>query len=439
MPDLIRFSDLKDSHPLTLDGNNDLFAIAVKNPSSETGYTSQTVLPNQVAGYVAEDATYVNLKTGASDNTVVKAINKTLENFADEFNTTAGSTYNKDDCVIYDGVLYQCTNPSGTTSGTFVTADWTQVRAVDVGTGGGGGGSADHITLTQAQYDALVQAGTVDPDAYYFISDGSPSAYTEKVLYTNLDESSWVSQASGDTITLLDDITQFDEVRFEGAFFETNNNTGYKLTHFCSATVPKATIVDCLNKYGDSSSGALQWQGIFDLNFISIYSGGQFSASYSLKIPTSTSILVKLKSIVGWTASQWGITKIVGINYDVVGGETHQYSTEEQVVGKWIDGSPVYEKTLIFNNKLVTNDNSTCELVHGVSNLGAVSFIVGAYYDFTSGGTAWATGTNSVFGYRVVWKIGSTSIHMTDVDQLSFSASSDRYYMFVIRYTKSSS
>lgn len=37
--------------------------------------------------------------------------------------------------------------------------------------GNGGGGSADHITLTQAEYDALVEAGTVDPDAFYFISD----------------------------------------------------------------------------------------------------------------------------------------------------------------------------------------------------------------------------------------------------------------------------
>lgn len=139
MPDLIRFSDLKNSQPLTLDGANDLFAIAVKNESSETGYTSMTVKPNMIAGYVAEDATYANLKTGSTDgdNTLVKAINKTLSNFADEFNTTAGSTYAKDDCVLYNGVLYQCSNASGTTSGTFIPADWTQVRAVDVGSGGG--------------------------------------------------------------------------------------------------------------------------------------------------------------------------------------------------------------------------------------------------------------------------------------------------------------
>ena len=41
----------------------------------------------------------------------------------------------------------------------------------------GGGSSADHITLTQAEYDALVQAGTVDPTAFYFISDAVFPSY----------------------------------------------------------------------------------------------------------------------------------------------------------------------------------------------------------------------------------------------------------------------
>lgn len=40
---------------------------------------------------------------------------------------------------------------------------------------GQSGSSEPHVTLTQAEYDALVQAGTVDPDAFYFISDSSVS------------------------------------------------------------------------------------------------------------------------------------------------------------------------------------------------------------------------------------------------------------------------
>lgn len=40
----------------------------------------------------------------------------------------------------------------------------------------GGGGSAKQTAVTQAQYDALVQAGTVDPTMEYFITDGIPSS-----------------------------------------------------------------------------------------------------------------------------------------------------------------------------------------------------------------------------------------------------------------------
>lgn len=40
--------------------------------------------------------------------------------------------------------------------------------------GAGGGGSAKQTAVTQAQYAALVQAGTVDPTMEYFITDGIP-------------------------------------------------------------------------------------------------------------------------------------------------------------------------------------------------------------------------------------------------------------------------
>lgn len=39
-----------------------------------------------------------------------------------------------------------------------------------------GSGSAKQMPLTQAEYDALVQAGTVDPTMEYFITDGIPAS-----------------------------------------------------------------------------------------------------------------------------------------------------------------------------------------------------------------------------------------------------------------------
>lgn len=58
--------------------------------------------------------------------------------------------------------------------------------------GAGGGSSGDHITLTQAEYDALVEAGTVDPNAFYFISDAVMPAYSHSYSANEQIVGSWV-------------------------------------------------------------------------------------------------------------------------------------------------------------------------------------------------------------------------------------------------------
>ena len=253
MPDTyIRFSDMKDSHPSPIDGANDLLAIAHKDTSSSTGYNSMTVTPNALGGYAVEDQTFANLKT--SNKTVRTAINQTISNFANDYDATA--TYVLDDCVLYEGVLYKCTTAIPTAEA-WNSAHWTQIKAVDVGSGGGGsstlagltdtditsptdgqvlkynvtsqkwengaggGSSGDHITLTQAEYDALVQAGTVDPNAFYFISDAqiAPHSYStsEQIVGTWIDGSTVyektieVTSPSRGSNTIQHQITNFGE------------------------------------------------------------------------------------------------------------------------------------------------------------------------------------------------------------------------------------
>ncbi len=53
------------------------------------------------------------------------------------------------------------------------------------------------------------------------------------------------------------------------------------------------------------------------------------------------------------------------VNGNSSGGSTHNYSTTEQVVGTWVDGSPVYEKTFVVNNPSTGNNTIT----HNISNL----------------------------------------------------------------------
>jgi len=118
----------------------------------------------------------------------------------------------------------------------------------------------------------------------------------------------------------------------------------------------------------------------------------------------------------------------------------HQYSTSEQVVGKWIDGSTLYEKTLIFNNKRATCYENTSELEHGVIDIGSVKFVTEAYCDF-HGGQEWATCMGSINQYTLGWKVGNSKIIIDHPgsDNLDFIPSEIRSYLFTIRYTKTSS
>lgn len=45
-----------------------------------------------------------------------------------------------------------------------------------------------------------------------------------------------------------------------------------------------------------------------------------------------------------------------GKEYAGSGSEWHEYSTDEKVVGKWIDGKPLYEKTYTFNSLSVASN-----------------------------------------------------------------------------------
>lgn len=56
------------------------------------------------------------------------------------------------------------------------------------------------------------------------------------------------------------------------------------------------------------------------------------------------------------------------------GQETHKYSLTEHIVGEWIDGSTIYEKTYD-TGQLPNNDSK--DVAHGISNLGLVINLFG--------------------------------------------------------------
>ena len=70
-----------------------------------------------------------------------------------------------------------------------------------------------------------------------------------------------------------------------------------------------------------------------------------YIASYRLNNWNGTSVYFRRDN----NPSGWNFTlrKIWGIKFV---SQQHEYSTEEQIVGKWIDGKPIYEKTFIISD-----------------------------------------------------------------------------------------
>lgn len=114
------------------------------------------------------------------------------------------------------------------------------------------------------------------------------------------------------------------------------------------------------------------------------------------------------------------------------------YSTTETRIGTWIDGKPLYRKVLTFENKEITDNNNSSECVHNVSNLD-FGIVREAYYDF-NGENVWCTASNVITtgktSYNVGYKVGSSSIYLKYVSELSFDPSNTRKWLFIIEYTK---
>ena len=122
--------------------------------------------------------------TGAySDLSGTPTIPDGLADLTDDVNISSPAD---GEVLKYDGTSSKWINGTGGGSYTLPIASSSTLGGIKVGTGlsidsstgvlsaTGGGGSAQQTAVTQAQYDALVQAGTVDPTMEYFITDGIP-------------------------------------------------------------------------------------------------------------------------------------------------------------------------------------------------------------------------------------------------------------------------
>lgn len=107
------------------------------------------------------------------------------------------------------------------------------------------------------------------------------------------------------------------------------------------------------------------------------------------------------------------------------GSHNNVYSTQEQIVGTWIDGKPIYRKVLDYSNELWasgTKDITELFIEQIIS-----SYFIGCDDDTTGGGTQWAQGVISSNNKYLYFSEGYTQMFRTG----------NAYYKYVIlEYTK---
>jgi hypothetical protein len=121
---------------------------------------------------------------------------------------------------------------------------------------------------------------------------------------------------------------------------------------------------------------------------------------------------------------------IVSGAYSLVNAPSHTYSTTEQVVGKWVDGSDLYEITLQFTS--TSTADTLTSVAHSIANVDVIyvekAFVVGSSYTQEMAPVGGLTGND--------WFQGSVSTTSFDYQAGNDFVSCPVYV--VLRYTKSS-
>ena len=151
---------------------------------------------------------------------------------------------------------------------------------------------------------------------------GSGSGYTETSLWSGY-------KSDTGTINLNDSVENYDVVLIKVTSHPNQPSNKYYESYF--------TILPSEVNY---SQNAPQYSILVVRGYAS--SG---NASMDCHFPSSTSFTIRSINIDDQSAKQVkpAILEVIGLKFG--GGGGHNYSTTEQVVGTWIDGSTLYEKT----------------------------------------------------------------------------------------------
>lgn len=299
---------------------------------------------------------------------------------------------------------------SSPTDGQVLTYDDANDKWINADASGGD----ESIILTMAEYNALTPEQQTDTTKTYYITDapggGGNGLYVIKtLLFEQAYSNTWPT-----TIALSDAFTNYDILEFDE--FKKDDSSYYDFTasEFYSCEVLKAAMDGDIS--GRTNAIVFQgWEG-----------SGSSSAQYARYRVTNTTTLTKLGA-----RDTWGLRKVYGIKFI----SPNTYSSSEQVIGTWIDGKPLYQKTVTVPNTSAWSNNSTFN--NDVSNADMIWIYDGFIYDNRST-------QKFVYPNPMVQNSDRLSFNIDLNDKSKFkvscnttyAANADRYAVLTVRYTK---
>ena len=272
-----------------------------------------------------------------------------------------------------------------------------------------GGGGDSYLELTQAEYDALTPAeknnGTI-----YFITDTNGDGEDFQPVIYSLEEREigvWTDgkplyektivetlDTSPSTVVNLASMNVDTIVSISGMLVNTQAQFGYKM------------LLSGIVNDGNSSGIYVTREGDMKVYYAGNYQSVTVTIRYTKTTDTAGSGT--------WTPQ--GVPAL-------------HYSADEHVVGTWIDGSTLYEKT--FYMALPTSGGiQNVSFAHGISNLNII--VERSISNFIRTGESVGTDGTSQY-YTSIQSIDGTNItYKTTVD------GAGRYVIITIRYTKTS-
>ena len=344
----------------------------------------------------------------ASKKTTVKDItDKSNLNLAEEYDST--STYAVDDYVIYESVLYKCI---GTTTGTFDSTKWTSVVVTDeMGSGGGGGTTV----IANPQGTPTDNLNTIQIGNEIFNIVGGGGDYYAPVIYSTEEREIGVW-------------TDGKPLYQKTCQIVSNTSVGAWTTITLTSPILNPEYIVKAEFNDGTPSGYGQKTYLFRAD------GG------NVQVKTTDGSTTTFNA--GWRFTLWytKTTDVAGSgSWTPQGVPAHHYSTDEHIVGTWIDGSTLYEKTVSFTTG---SDGAYNTYDTGILNPDTIMFDFNASYYETSNAKVQALsywGEIPSSGYSNAFCILANKVdNKIRIDYRVGSTASGKTAYVTIRYTKSS-